>query len=72
MNRDASLIFNEPRLAGYYGEAFEIDWDRATRVTAKRFMPKMPELVDGTVETAAAPAGFVLKPLSEVLGDVDD
>lgn len=72
VNRDASLIFSEPRLAGYYGEAFEIDWDRATRVSAKRFIPEMPELVAGTAETAALPAGFVLKPLSELTDDLDD
>jgi hypothetical protein len=72
VNRDASLIFNEPRLAGYFGEAFDIDWERSTPVAARRFVPRMPELVAGVPEAAAVPAGFVLKPLSEVLSDVDD
>ncbi|MBY3214308.1 hypothetical protein HFO21_07960 [Rhizobium laguerreae] len=72
VNRDASIIFNEQRLAGYFGEAFEIDWDRANPVTAKRFVREMPELVTGGQETAAAPAGFALKPLSEILGETDD
>jgi hypothetical protein len=72
VNRDASLIFNEPRLAGYFGEAFEIDWDRAARVSAKRFTPEMPELVTGSLEMAALPAGFTVKPLSDVLGEMDE
>jgi phosphatidylserine/phosphatidylglycerophosphate/cardiolipin synthase-like enzyme len=28
-NRDASLIFEDRRLAGYFADAFRIDWDRA-------------------------------------------
>ncbi|WP_281428425.1 phospholipase D-like domain-containing protein [Rhizobium laguerreae] len=72
VNRDASIIFNEPRLAGYFGEAFEIDWDRANRVTTKRFVREMPELMTGGEEMASAPAGFALKPLSEILGEADD
>ncbi|MBY3294472.1 hypothetical protein HFO10_00585 [Rhizobium laguerreae] len=72
VNRDASIIFNEPRLAGYFGEAFEIDWDRANRVTTKRFVREMPELMTGGEEMATAPAGFALKPLSEILGEADD
>lgn len=72
VNRDASIIFNEQRLAGYFGEAFEVDWDRAGRVTAKRFVREMPELVGAGEEAAAVPAGFALRPLSEVLGQVDD
>lgn len=72
VNRDASIIFNERRLAGYFGEAFEIDWDRATPVTTKRFVREMPELMTGGAETVAVPAGLVLKPLSEILSDADD
>ena len=29
LNRDASLIFDDEELAGYYAEAFEIDWARS-------------------------------------------
>ncbi|WP_292452783.1 phospholipase D-like domain-containing protein [Mesorhizobium sp.] len=72
VNRDASIIFNEPRLAGYFGEAFEVDWDRAGGVKEKRFVREMPELVLRADEAVAIPAGFALKPLSEVLSEVDD
>lgn len=72
VNRDASIIFDEPRLAGYFGEAFEIDWDRANPVAAKRFVREMPELMAVGEEAAALPAGFTLKPLHEILGEADD
>jgi phosphatidylserine/phosphatidylglycerophosphate/cardiolipin synthase-like enzyme len=71
-NRDASVIFNDRRLAGYFVEAFEVDWDRANPVTAKRYVREMPELLVAGAETAAVPAGFELKPLREVLGEADD
>lgn len=70
-NRDASIIFSEPRLAGYFREAFEIDWDRASPVAARRFVREMPELVAG-VDEAAAPAGSELVPLGTILSALDD
>ena len=36
LNRDASLLFDDPEIAEYYRDAFEIDWDRASR-------PSIPE-----------------------------
>ncbi|MGO8910780.1 MAG: phospholipase D-like domain-containing protein [Bradyrhizobium sp.] len=46
LNRDASLIFDDEELAGYYAQAFEIDWARANPIKPKRYV---------RAETVAAP-----------------
>lgn len=38
LNRDASLIFEDEEIASYYGEAFEIDWQRSNHINPKRFV----------------------------------
>jgi phosphatidylserine/phosphatidylglycerophosphate/cardiolipin synthase-like enzyme len=48
LNRDASLIFDDERIARYYAEAFEIDWARASTVRPKRFVKKVSEGVGGS------------------------
>lgn len=57
LNRDASLIFDDEELAGYYAEAFEIDWERSNPITPKRFV--RPEAV------AIPGAEFVVAPMFE-------
>ena len=34
LNRDASLIFDDSRIAQYFLKVFDIDWSRATRVAS--------------------------------------
>lgn len=63
LNRDASLLFDNDKVAAYYAEAFEIDWARAVRVKPKKFV------VREAIEGAALPAGYVRMPLSAVLKD---
>lgn len=71
LNRDASLIFHERRCAGYFAEAFNIDWARANKVAPKRYVQRMPEIVAFGPE-APLPAGYALRPLGDVLADSDD
>ena len=40
LNRDASLIFDDADIAAYFGEAFEIDWERSSPITPKRFVKR--------------------------------
>lgn len=55
LNRDASLIFDDEELAGYYAQAFEIDWARANPIKPKRYV---------RAETVAAPgAELVVVPM---------
>ena len=64
LNRDASLIFDDEEIAQYYAQAFDIDWDRATRTVAdvggSESVPRVAG--DGPV-----PAGFARMTLSEYL-----
>ncbi|SMH62587.1 phospholipase D-like domain-containing protein [Azospirillum agricola] len=69
VNRDASVIFHDRRIAGYFAEAFEIDWDRSNRVPVKRFVREMPEILSFVGEAASPPSGFALRPLDEAMGD---
>jgi len=67
LNRDASLIIHSADAANYYAEAFEIDWERANKVSPKKFVKKskpVREAVGGE-----APEGYVRVPLKEVLAD---
>lgn len=69
LNRDASLIFDNAGIAGYFAEAFAIDWDRSNPITPKRFV-KAPRAVREAIG-AAPPPGFERKRLSEVLKEED-
>jgi phosphatidylserine/phosphatidylglycerophosphate/cardiolipin synthase-like enzyme len=67
LNRDASLIFDDEEIAGYYADAFEIDWNRANRLKPKKFVK--PESVILEAVGDAPPPGFRRVPLSELLTD---
>jgi phosphatidylserine/phosphatidylglycerophosphate/cardiolipin synthase-like enzyme len=61
-NRDASLLFDDARIAGYFLEAFEIDWARA----------RAPSLTPPTrpvrrAERAEPPPGYTRMTLAEYL-----
>jgi phosphatidylserine/phosphatidylglycerophosphate/cardiolipin synthase-like enzyme len=69
LNRDASLIFEDEGIAGYYMEAFEIDWARADPITAKRFVKKEAAVQEAV--GVAPPPGFRRVRLSELLKEDD-
>jgi hypothetical protein len=79
-NRDASLIFDNDKLAGYYADAFEIDWERASRIRPKQFVrPEREEeeesavlLVSGADLEAPERPGYRRMRLSDYLAMVDD
>jgi phosphatidylserine/phosphatidylglycerophosphate/cardiolipin synthase-like enzyme len=75
-NRDASLIFENEKLAGYFADAFQIDWDRADRIKPKKFVKKPKEeegavLVFSDLEAPERP-GYRRIPLSDWMAMVDD
>jgi phosphatidylserine/phosphatidylglycerophosphate/cardiolipin synthase-like enzyme len=72
LNRDASLIFDDEEIAGYYAEAFEIDWARANPIRPKRFVKRADEAVVREAVGAAPPPGFQRVRLSELLKEDDD
>lgn len=47
LNRDASLVFDDEEIALYFADAFEIDWQRANRLTPRRFVPESPLMETG-------------------------
>lgn len=62
INRDASLIFFDAEdIAGYYGEAFQIDWDVAKEPSLLDSLP-VPKLRLAVGEMP--PAGYVRVPLA--------
>lgn len=62
LNRDASLLFEDEEVAGYYAEAFDLDWRRASELTVEESVSsEAPRLAEG----AAPPPGFVRMTLSE-------
>jgi phosphatidylserine/phosphatidylglycerophosphate/cardiolipin synthase-like enzyme len=67
LNRDASLIFNDAEIAGYYAEAFEVDWQRSNPVRPRRFV--RPESVALEAVGAAPPPGYRRVRLSDWLKD---
>jgi V8-like Glu-specific endopeptidase len=69
LNRDASLIFDDSEIAGYYAEAFEIDWARANPIKAKRFV--IPEAVMLEAVGDEPPAGYRRVRLSDLLKEDD-
>ncbi len=54
LNRDASLVFDDEEIALYFADAFEIDWQRANRITPRRFVPESP-LAESVGGGAAVP-----------------
>lgn len=65
LNRDASLIIDDPRAAGYFASVFETDWKRASPVTERS-----PRPVSEGARLAAGdepPPGFRRIPLAELL-----
>jgi len=64
LNRDASLLFDDEEVAGYYTDAFEIDWNRANPVRPKRFIR---EAVVLEAVGDVPPPGFQRVPLSELI-----
>lgn len=67
LNRDASLIFADADIAGYFAEAFEIDWQRASRIRPREFSRESIREAVGD----APPPGFTRIPLSELLKEDD-
>jgi hypothetical protein len=69
LNRDASLIFDDERIAAYYTEAFEIDWARANPIRPRRFVK--PEGVVREAVGDAPPPGYRRVRLADLLKDDD-
>jgi hypothetical protein len=69
LNRDASLIFDNADIAGYYAEAFEVDWARSTPIKPKRNVGK-PAAVREAIG-AEPPPGFRRIRLSELMKEED-
>ncbi|MER9187057.1 phospholipase D-like domain-containing protein [Mesorhizobium australicum] len=65
LNRDASLILENAGIAGYFAEAFEIDWLRAGKIRPREF--RRESIRDAVGD--APPPGFMRLPLSELLND---
>lgn len=68
LNRDASLIFDHKRIAGYFTDAFDIDWDRSRPISPRRHAK---ELVIREAVGSAPPRGFRRVRLSDLLKEED-
>jgi phosphatidylserine/phosphatidylglycerophosphate/cardiolipin synthase-like enzyme len=64
LNRDASLLFDDKEIAQYFLGVFDVDWNRASRLSTDEAV-----VVEGArlAEGAAPPSGFRRMPLSEYL-----
>jgi hypothetical protein len=69
LNRDASLIFDDERLAAYYAEAFKIDWDRANPIRPRKFVRKEAVIQEAVGDRP--PPGFRRIRLSELRKEDD-
>jgi hypothetical protein len=67
LNRDASLLFDDERVASYYAEAFEIDWKRASEIRPRQFVRREAAILEA-VGSAPAP-GYKRVALSAWLKD---
>ena len=67
LNRDASLIFDDERVAKYYADAFQIDWERSREITPRRFVKR--EAVVREAVGVRPPPGYVRVRLSDWLKD---
>jgi phosphatidylserine/phosphatidylglycerophosphate/cardiolipin synthase-like enzyme len=75
-NRDASLIFDNDQLAGYFADVFQIDWERSERITPRKFVKKLKHeesavLLPADTEAPERP-GYRRMRLSEYLSMVDE
>lgn len=70
LNRDASLIFEDERIAGYYGEAFDIDWQRASPIRPKRLEESVLEIVSSRPEGLEI-SGYEIRTLDEYLAEME-
>jgi phosphatidylserine/phosphatidylglycerophosphate/cardiolipin synthase-like enzyme len=68
LNRDASLIFDDQEIAGYYAKAFEIDWARSNQIKPKRLVK---ETAVQEAVGAVPPQGFRRVRLAELLKEND-
>jgi hypothetical protein len=68
LNRDASLIFDSADVAGYYAQAFNIDWERANPIKARKFVKPKKETIREAIGDVP-PSGYQRVPLSDVIGD---
>jgi phosphatidylserine/phosphatidylglycerophosphate/cardiolipin synthase-like enzyme len=65
LNRDASLLFDDADVAGYFREAFEIDWERASLpMIPESAIAETPRLAD---PDSPVPPGFRRLTLEEFL-----
>jgi phosphatidylserine/phosphatidylglycerophosphate/cardiolipin synthase-like enzyme len=67
LNRDASLLFDHAGIAGYYAEAFEIDWQRANPIRPKKFVQTESAILEAA--GSEPPAGYRRVRLSELLDE---
>lgn len=67
LNRDASLIFDDPEIADYFKQAFEMDWARARQVSIQEAV--MPEATPGRLAApgSAVPTGYRRMRLADYL-----
>lgn len=66
LNRDASLLFEDAEISGYYREAFEIDW---TRARGLRFNNRRSESAARIATTPVPPPGFRRMLVDEFIED---
>jgi phosphatidylserine/phosphatidylglycerophosphate/cardiolipin synthase-like enzyme len=70
LNRDASMIFYDKGIAGYFTEAFKIDWERSNKIAPRRHS-KVEGVVTETVAGAPQRQGYRRVSLSELLKQED-
>ncbi|WP_275791450.1 trypsin-like peptidase domain-containing protein [Pararhizobium gei] len=67
LNRDASLLFDNTPIASYFAEAFEIDWQRGSRIRPREF--RRESILEAAA--GATPPGLMRVSLSALLKDED-
>ncbi len=68
-NRDASLLFDDPEIAGYYEKIFLYDWERRGGASPAKSKPRV--VTDGSEERFSA-GGRVRVGFAEVFGEDGD
>lgn len=63
LNRDASLIFDDEEIAGYFARVFEEDWERSAQIQAESAFAGAPRIATGPVP----PPGYERMPLADYL-----
>lgn len=64
--RDASLIFGNAAVAGYFAKAFKIDWERSNQIKPKRLV-KTETVVRGASPAPHPPPGYRRMRLADLL-----